>query len=123
MIEEGKYNGPSNMVDALTKKVPECRRKEIHVLDVAAGTGITGMGLAQNGFMNIDALEPSEGMLECLKSKNIYTNTFHEQVGQDHSNVPQGCYDVVFVVGGMTINHIPFTGVLEFIKFAKTGVY
>ncbi|KAK3893300.1 hypothetical protein Pcinc_002856 [Petrolisthes cinctipes] len=121
ICEEGKFKGPFTLVEAVTKEVPECRRKEVRVLDVAAGTGMVGEALAQKGFTNLDALEPSKGMLEYLRSKNIYTNTFHEYVGQDHTNVPQGCYDLVFVVGGMGYNHIPFTGVLEFVRFAKPG--
>ncbi|KAK4311547.1 hypothetical protein Pmani_016963 [Petrolisthes manimaculis] len=107
MHEEGRYKGPSLLVEALTKKVPKNQRKKLRLLDVAAGTGMAGMGLAQNGFT----------------SKKIYTNTFQEYVGQENSNVPQDCYDVVFVVGGMGNNHIPFTGVHEFVKLAKSGVY
>ncbi|KAK3865922.1 hypothetical protein Pcinc_028522 [Petrolisthes cinctipes] len=121
VCEKGKYKGPFILVEAVTKEVPECRRKEVRVLDVAAGTGMVGVALAQKGFTNLDALEPSEGMLECLRSKNVYTNTFHEYIGQGHTNVPQGCYDLVFAVGGMGYNHIPFTGVLEFVRFAKPG--
>ncbi|KAK4324860.1 hypothetical protein Pmani_004510 [Petrolisthes manimaculis] len=121
ILEDGKFKGHSILVETLTKEVPECRRKEVRVLDVAAGTGLVGVALAQKGFTNLDALEPSECMLECLRSKNVYTNTFQEFVGQAHTSVPQGCYDVVFVVGGMGYNHIPYTGVLEFVRFAKPG--
>ena len=41
-------------------------RDEIKILDIAAGTGRVGMKLFENGFRQIDAIEPSQEMLNIL---------------------------------------------------------
>ena len=44
---------------------------------MVAGSGFVGERLKQKGFLKMDALEPSEGMLELAKAKKIYTRTFN----------------------------------------------
>ncbi|XP_033758329.1 methyltransferase-like protein 27 [Pecten maximus] len=65
------YRGPFMVANALAVLYPgPC--ENVHVLDVAAGTGLVGEQLAKRGFIKIDALDPSEGMLAKAKEKDIY---------------------------------------------------
>ncbi|CAG2224792.1 unnamed protein product [Mytilus edulis] len=49
-------------------------RPSIEILDIGAGTGLVAEMLRKSGFQKIDALDPSKGMLEKAKEKNLYRN-------------------------------------------------
>lgn len=71
--------------------------KNARILDIAAGTGLVAIALQKyglfifilfyffkniilKGFFNLDGLDPSVGMLEKAKEKNLYHNYFFEGI-------------------------------------------
>ena len=57
----------------------ELNKSSVKVLDVGAGSGLSGIALREAGFSGtIDALEPSEMMFAQAKPKNIYTQYFSD---------------------------------------------
>ena len=63
--------GADHLVDILKDLLEEAGRDpaSVAVLDVAAGTGIAGEGLARAGFNNITALDFSPEMLKVAEKK------------------------------------------------------
>ncbi|XP_059139129.1 methyltransferase-like protein 27 [Physella acuta] len=121
-MNEENYHGPLYVAEAMVKLYPEeAARKNVSILDVAAGTGLVGMQLLRKGFSKIDALEPTEGMLSLAKSKNIYTRTFQNFLGEDSHCIEADYYDVAIICGGMGENHIPCSGIDELCRFVKPG--
>ncbi|XP_071522040.1 methyltransferase-like protein 27 [Panulirus ornatus] len=120
-LSQGVYNAPYIAVQEVERLVAKEQRERFRVLDVAAGTGWVGRELSKIGFKDMDALEPSEGMMNLLKKTNVYTLTFQEFLGVGQTSVPKGVYDVVVLAGGMGDGHIPVSGVDELIHFAKPG--
>jgi len=57
--------------------------KEAKIVDVGSGTGFVGDNLKVRGFTNVDALEPSEGMVEVSKRKGVYKSHFVEPINAD----------------------------------------
>lgn len=104
----------------------ECELKadEIRVLDLACGTGATGVGLKKAGFTNIDGADGSKAMLEIAQATKIY-NTLIQGLLTDNErfdNISDGTYDGVVSVGGITANHITVQNAIpEFIRVLKTG--
>ncbi|XP_069162966.1 methyltransferase-like protein 27 [Procambarus clarkii] len=121
MLGDGRLNASTIAVEEVAEMVPEERRTEVRVLDVAAGTGLVGLHLHKKGFTKIDALEPSEGMMNVLKEKKVYSKTYLDLITSTPTTVPTGTYDVVVISGGMGDSHIPVQGVDEFIRVAKPG--
>ncbi|OWF45405.1 Williams-Beuren syndrome chromosomal region 27 protein [Mizuhopecten yessoensis] len=70
MLSDG-YSGPSMAADAVAGLYPG-DRENVHILDIAAGTGFVGEQLAKHGFVKVDALDPSQGMLDKAKAKGVY---------------------------------------------------
>ncbi|XP_069186306.1 methyltransferase-like protein 27 isoform X2 [Procambarus clarkii] len=70
--------------------VPEDRRQHVRVMDIAAGTGAVGLELHKKEFTNIDALDPSEGMLNILKETGVYSLIYQEFISQDPTTIPEG---------------------------------
>ncbi|MCY4228427.1 MAG: methyltransferase domain-containing protein [Gammaproteobacteria bacterium] len=46
------------------------------ILDVACGTGLAGQFLRQRGYQRIDGVDFSEGMLDLVRSRDIYQQTW-----------------------------------------------
>ncbi|WAR10531.1 MET27-like protein [Mya arenaria] len=65
------YNAPIVTAEAAADGLTEVQRAEARVLDVAAGTGMSGDRLRAHGFRHVDALDPSEGMLAKAREREL----------------------------------------------------
>jgi len=101
------------------------QRATARVLDVAAGTGMVGYYLRRHGFMGaIDALEPSPGMLERAKKKNVYSTCYAEKINDEGvTSLEPNTYDVVILAGAMGEGHVPAEGMREVARLTRTGGY
>ncbi|KAK7009317.1 hypothetical protein BgiMline_000826 [Biomphalaria glabrata] len=121
-LSEENYKGPTITADVLAELFPyEDSRGDVYILDVAAGSGFVGEKLVQKGFKTLDALEPSEGMLNLAKGKGIYTRTFQTFLNGTSSFIQSDFYDVALTSGGMGEGHIPCSGLEELIRVVKPG--
>ncbi|CAD5112099.1 DgyrCDS1340 [Dimorphilus gyrociliatus] len=73
------YRGPIYCAEELSRRLID---KNLRILDVAAGTGFLGKELAKLGHKNIDALEPSIGMIKMLKRLATYTRVYSDQIDE-----------------------------------------
>ncbi|XP_055955314.1 methyltransferase-like protein 27 [Patella vulgata] len=120
-LSKGKiYNGPIVAGAALAKHYPT-NRDNISILDIAAGTGYVAEELLKYGFKIIDALDPSEGMLEIAKTKDLYRKYICDFLNGGNVSIPEDDYDCCVVSGGMGEGHIPCSGLHEMIRVVKPG--
>jgi len=118
----GRYNGPEIAADAMASQYPESERAKLHILDIAAGTGRVGVALVAKGFKLIDALEPSEGMLDELEKKGIYDRKFLAPIGNEPVvEIRADTYDALVIAGGMGEGHIPVSALSEMLRIVKQG--
>ncbi|XP_046385475.1 uncharacterized protein LOC124155571 [Ischnura elegans] len=121
-LRPGLYNGPEIVVNALTDCLTKDKRRNLKLLDVAAGTGRVGELLLKIGFeCSMDALDPAEKMLDILKSKGIYKRTWHDSIGYHQTEIPKDEYDVVLSAGAMAEGHIPVAAIDEMVRILKPG--
>ena len=57
--------------------------KNSRIVDIGSGTGLVGECLNKHGFDNLDALEPSSGMVEISEKRNVYKKHFVEPINAD----------------------------------------
>ncbi|XP_076461656.1 methyltransferase-like protein 27 [Babylonia areolata] len=75
------YTGPQKMAQTMSSLYPEqSQRESVRILDVAAGTGLVGVEMHKVGFRNMDALDPSQGMLNVASRRDIYQRLFTEYI-------------------------------------------
>ena len=88
------------------------------VLDVGAGTGLVGEGLAADGVGPIDALDLSDEMLSVAKSKGIYRRTIAADVTKPLSIGP---YRGIISAGTFTMGHVGPDGIPPLLDIAEVG--
>ena len=117
---EGVYNGPRVAARALADLVVE---KDREILDVAAGTGLVGKALSNEGFTNIVALDRSEDMLELLSQKNIYARKIVGSFEEEAKKLCSESFHVSICVGGfLTMGFLdPVITIEEMIRLVEIG--
>ncbi|KAK3101073.1 hypothetical protein FSP39_000742 [Pinctada imbricata] len=99
------------------------QRSNISILDIGAGTGLVASELRKVGFNIIDGLDPSQGMLEKAKQKDVYRNLYCMEISDESLNITKDSYDVITVVGSHGPNHIKSEAIKEMIRLVKQGTF
>ena len=94
--------------------------KDARVLDAGAGTGLVGVELHRLGYMNIEAMDLSRGMLEEARSKEVYSG-FHQMVMGERLGFDTGSYDAAIGVGVLTLGHAPAHSLDELARIVRPG--
>ena len=93
---------------------------DARILDAGCGTGNVGLVLHQIGYRNLEALDPSTGMLEMARLKNIYR--IHHPLFLDQDiDLPANGFDVVVASGVFTEGHAPPAALDGMLKLTRPG--
>ena len=100
------------MADYLLELVEQAgmNKKDLTILDVAAGTGLVGEELKKVGFTvdKVTALDMCPDMLEVSRKKGVYGHLIQSPFG---TTLPYGVkarsYDCVIMCGGFAAGHVP----------------
>ncbi|XP_068600465.1 methyltransferase-like protein 27 isoform X1 [Brachionichthys hirsutus] len=93
------------------------------VLDLACGTGLVAKQLETHGFRHFVGVDGSERMLELAKEGGLYQELKQCLLGEDPIPVQWGLFDVVVIVGALSVGQVPVHVVRELCKAAKAGGY
>ncbi|NES64591.1 MAG: methyltransferase domain-containing protein [Okeania sp. SIO2D1] len=98
-------------------------QESMKILDVGAGTGEQGEQLAKHGYKNVEltAFDPSEGMLNVAKKRNIYSDFI--QGSLPDSGIVSDFFDAIICVGTFIPGHAPAESLRELVRITKKGGY
>jgi len=115
---KGIYNGPKIAAQALGQLAVE---KSGKILDVAAGTGLVGQALVNEGFTELVALDRSEEMLRCLSKKKVYTQLISGAFEEEAKKFPNESFDMCVCVGAFLTSGFlnPVIAVEEMVRLVK----
>lgn len=88
------------------------------LLDVGAGTGLVGEGMAASGIGPVDALDLSDEMLEIARGKGVYRDLIAADVTQP---LAVGGYQGIVSAGTFTLGHVGPEGIPPLLEVALTG--
>ncbi|KAK6179636.1 hypothetical protein SNE40_011950 [Patella caerulea] len=116
------YRNPEVVSQVVGEYFPT-NREFVKIVDVASGTGLVGLELKRNGFKQIDAVDPSSGMMKVAKSRNVYDKCYIEYVDGHPLPIDTDTYDCAVVVGGFSMGHLPTNALFELTRIVKPGGY
>jgi 2-polyprenyl-3-methyl-5-hydroxy-6-metoxy-1,4-benzoquinol methylase len=93
---------------------------DARILDVGCGTGNMGQALKQMGYNNLEGLDPSPGMLEIAKKKEIF-QCLHPMYLSERVDLADESYDAVVAAGVLTHGHAPPESLDGIIRLCKPG--
>ena len=111
---EWQYTGPKETV-AIFKKYTN--NKEIKIYDAGCGTGLVGIELKKNGYINCDGADLSQKLLD-LVPKGLYQNLSKVDLNQS-LDIKDNVYEAVLCVGTFTFGHVKPPALDEFIRITK----
>jgi SAM-dependent methyltransferase len=110
--------GPAMIVEQVQRLVP----RDALLLDAGAGTGQLGVVLRDAGYLRVDAMDLSPGMLAEAAAKGVYSDLREGRLG-DPLDYPDGAYDAVVASGVFTTGHAPASGLAELVRITRGGGY
>ena len=117
-LSNGKYQQPVRCAKALQEQESD---KNIKLLDVGCGTGLSGLALKDSGFQNIDGCDLSQGMLNKAAELGIYNKLFSCNLNEPPIDAKDGEYDALTAVGVFSFGHIMADAVEELLRVIKTN--
>lgn len=116
LLEDFGYQGPQSAAVTFAKHVPKMAK----ILDAGAGTGLVGRELSKLGYVDMEAMDFSRGMLDEARRKNVY-GKLHEMVMGEHLDFPTNYFDATISVGTLTAGHAPANSLDELVRVTKSG--
>ncbi|NEO79455.1 class I SAM-dependent methyltransferase [Moorena sp. SIO4G3] len=99
-----------------------CIPKSAKILDAAAGTGLVGQRLYQEGYRHLVAIDMSQEMLNKARQKNVYSELYQQVLGEP-LDFSSNSFDANINVGVFTYNHAPSHAFDELIRITKPEGY
>jgi len=117
----GNYNGYVKCAEAFLKLG---LNHNVSILDLAAGTGLLGSEIGHHGYVEIDGLDSSLGMLGKARQQGIYKNYIHTTVdGLGSIPVNDASYDVIVSSNGFAPGQIYPSSLPELLRVLRPGGY
>ncbi|XP_070838708.1 methyltransferase-like protein 27 [Chaetodon trifascialis] len=117
-----EYRAPSLAADSISSHFSGDREAAV-VLDVACGTGLVAKQMKRHGFGRFVGIDGSEVMLELARKSGLYQDLKLSMLGEKPLPVQWGLFDVVVIVGSLSVGQVPVSVVRELCKATKPGGY
>lgn len=93
-VADNGYATPARCAKALA----QFTKPDAVVLDTGCGTGLSGMALRSEGFVQIDGFDITAEMLDVARGHDLYRTLWHTQVGAP-IDVSRGPYEAIAAIG------------------------
>ncbi|XP_041808179.1 methyltransferase-like protein 27 [Chelmon rostratus] len=116
------YRAPSLAANSISSHFSGNREAAV-VLDVACGTGLVAKQMRRHGFGHFVGIDGSDAMLELARKSGLYQDLKLSMLGDEPLPVQWGLFDVVVIVGALSLGQVPVDVVRELCKSTKPGGY
>jgi SAM-dependent methyltransferase len=117
LLSEFGYISPRVASAELAQNMP---RRDLEIIDFGCGTGLVGEALREQGFVNVDGVDISTGMLEQARAKRVYR---HLMCADLTARIPfeDERYAAGLCVGSMGAGHVGARHVAEMLRPVRRG--
>ncbi|TSL04276.1 Methyltransferase-like protein 27 [Bagarius yarrelli] len=98
-------------------------KEKAAILDVACGTGLVSGNLKKMGFGHFVGLDGSESMLNLARKTGLYQELKFCMLCEEPLPVQDESYDIVVIVGALSVGNVPVEIIRELWQATKPGGY
>nr|XP_040036772.1 LOW QUALITY PROTEIN: methyltransferase-like protein 27 [Gasterosteus aculeatus aculeatus] len=114
------YRAPSLAANIISSHFSSDREAAV-VLDVACGTGLVARQMKSHGFGHFVGIDGSEAMLMMARDSGLYQDLKQAMLGEEPLPVQKDLFDVVVIVGALSIGQVSVGVIRELCKSTKPG--
>ncbi|XP_014832791.1 PREDICTED: Williams-Beuren syndrome chromosomal region 27 protein-like isoform X2 [Poecilia mexicana] len=114
------YCAPSLAADCISSHFSSAREAAL-VLDVACGTGLVAKHMKKLGFEHFVGVDGSEVMLGKARQSGLYQDLKQCMLGKEPLPVQGGRFDVVVIVGALSVGNVPISTTRDLCNATKPG--
>jgi SAM-dependent methyltransferase len=117
LLTEFGYISPDVAAAELARHL---QQHDLEIIDFGCGTGLVGAALREQGFVNVDGVDISTGMLEQARSKQVYRNLLCADLT---ARIPldDDAYAAGLCVGSLGAGHVGAQHVPEMLRPIRRG--
>jgi SAM-dependent methyltransferase len=117
LLTEFGYISPDVAAAELARHL---QQHDLEIIDFGCGTGLVGAALREQGFVNVDGVDISTGMLEQARSKQVYRNLLCADLT---ARIPldDDAYAAGLCVGSLGAGHVGARHVPEMLRPIRRG--
>ncbi|KAM4546009.1 methyltransferase-like protein 27 isoform 1-T2 [Odontesthes bonariensis] len=116
------YRAPSLAAHCISSHFSGLRAAAV-VLDVACGTGLVAKQMKQHGFGHFVGVDGSKAMLGVARKSGLYRDLKQCLLGEEPLPSQWGLFDVVVIVGALSVGQVPVGAVRQLCTATKPGGY
>lgn len=94
--------------------------RDLEIIDFGCGTGLVAEALRERGFVTVDGVDISHGMLEQARAKQVYRNLFCADL-TERIALEDDSYAAGLCVGSMGAGHVGAQHVPEMLRPIRRG--
>ncbi|XP_076835783.1 methyltransferase-like protein 27 isoform X4 [Brachyhypopomus gauderio] len=114
------YRAPHLAAECITKNFKGDKARAI-ILDVACGTGLVSAHLKKLGFKHFVGIDGCAGMLDLARKTGLFQELKQCMLGQDSLLEQDEMYDIVVIVGALSVGQVPVTVIEQLWRATKPG--
>ncbi|XP_014892184.1 methyltransferase-like protein 27 isoform X2 [Poecilia latipinna] len=114
------YRAPSLAAECISSHFSSAREAAL-VLDVACGTGLVAKHMKKLGFEHFVGVDGSEVMLGKARQSGLYQDLKQCMLGKEPLPVQGGRFDVVVIVGALSVGNAPISTTRDLCNATKPG--
>ncbi|XP_029030260.1 methyltransferase-like protein 27 [Betta splendens] len=114
------YKAPGLAANTISSHFSSDRAAAV-VLDVACGTGLVAKQMQTHGFRQFVGIDGSEAMLRLARESGLYQDLRQSLLGEGLLPVQWDSFDVVVIVGALSVGNVPVKVLRDLCKAAKPG--
>lgn len=115
LLDQYGYLSPQIVADAF---VSYCDNTAVSIIDYGCGTGLVGEMLNSRGYLHIDGLDLSVGMLAEARKKAVYKQLFVGDLTQP-LEIAMATYDAMLCIGAFGNGHVEPRHLPEMLQTVK----
>ncbi|MEM1345082.1 MAG: methyltransferase domain-containing protein [Pseudomonadota bacterium] len=116
-VAENGYVTPARCAEALAA---HARAPQSPLMDLACGTGLSGVALAEQGFTTLDGYDLSEGMLAKAQARGVYRSLALADLSKPLEIAPE-TYSNAAAIGCISPEYMPATIITDVLGLLPSG--